>query len=41
MQKIIIRHRSSVTGRFVSELCAKLFPWFTVREEDIKIGGSA
>lgn len=40
MRRIIIRHRSSISGRFVSELVAKLLPWFTIREEDIKIGGS-
>jgi hypothetical protein len=26
------RFRSAVTGRWVTKLFAKLFPWFTVRE---------
>jgi hypothetical protein len=26
------RFRSSVTGRWVTDLFAKLFPWFTVKE---------
>lgn len=26
------RFRSAITGRWVTKLFAKLFPWFTVRE---------